>query len=52
MNNGTFTKITNYKFLGKTFFSKEEIFRGIEYQLQIAQDYFNLEFNLNKKDQE
>lgn len=56
MNNEFFTKTTNYKFLGKTLFSKEEIFSGIEYQgqiyqIQVKQDYFNSEFDLKKKEQ-
>lgn len=53
MNNEFFTKTTNYKLFGKTLFSKEEIFSGVEYQgqiyqIQVKQDYYNSEFNLNK----
>lgn len=55
MNNEFFTKTTNFKFLGKTFFTKEEIFSGVEYQgqiyqIQVKQDYFNSEFNIDKKE--
>lgn len=56
MNNEFFTKTTNYKVLGKTLFTKEEIFSGVEYQGQIYQihvnqDYFKSEFDLKKKEQ-
>lgn len=55
MNNEFFTKTTNHKLFGKTFYTKEEIFSGVEYEGQIYQitvssDYFNNEFNLKKKD--
>lgn len=53
MNNEFFIKTTNYKLFGKTLFSKEEIFSGCEYQgqiyqIQVNQDYYNSEFDLNK----
>lgn len=55
MNNEFFTKTTNYKILGKTIFSKEEVFSGMEYEGQIynitvSPNYYNSEFNINKKD--
>ena len=56
MNNEFFTKTTNYKVLGKTLFTTEEIFSGVEYQgqiyqIQVNQDYFKSEFDLKKKEQ-
>lgn len=55
MQNNFWTKTTNYKFLGKTLFTKEEICSDMQYegqifQVQVTQDYFNSEFDLNKKD--
>lgn len=55
MNNEFFTKTTNFKILGKTVFTKEEIFSGVEYEgqiytIQVNQDYYNKEFDINKKD--
>lgn len=52
MNNNFWTKQTNYKFLGKTLFSKEEICSDIQYEgeiykVQVTQDYFNSEFKIN-----
>lgn len=35
MDNNFWTKITNYKFLGKTLFSKEEICSDVSYQGEI-----------------
>ncbi|MBQ2284585.1 MAG: hypothetical protein II244_02835 [Clostridia bacterium] len=57
MNNEFFTKTTNYKILGKTLFTKEEIFSGVEYQGQIYQisvskDYYNSEFKTDEKKKE
>ena len=42
------------KFLGKILFTKEEIcsdtnYEGQIYQIQVNQDYYNSEFNLDKK---
>lgn len=53
MNNEFFTKTTNYKILGKTLFSKEEVFSGMEYpgqiyQISVNQDYYNSEFKIKK----
>lgn len=55
MNNNFWTKTTNYKFLGKTLFTKEEIcfdtnYEGQIYQVQVTQDYFNSEFDINKNE--
>jgi len=52
MDNNFWTKTTNYKFLGRTFFTKEEICSDIQYQgeiykVQVTQDYFNSEFKTN-----
>lgn len=57
MNNNFWTKTTNFKFLGKTLFTKEEIcsdiqYEGQIYQIQVKQDYYNSEFDLKKKDKE
>ena len=57
MNNEFFTKTTNYKVLGKTLFTKEEIFSGVEYEgtiytIQVNPNYYNQEFDTNKKDNE
>lgn len=54
MQNNFWTKTTNYKFLGKILFTKEEIcsdtnYEGQIYQIQVNQDYYNSEFNLDKK---
>lgn len=56
MQNNFWTKTTNYKFLGKILFTKEEIYsdtnyEGQIYQIQVSQDYYNSEFNLNKKNE-
>lgn len=56
MNNNFWTKTTNYKFLGKILFTKEEIcsdtnYEGQIYQIQVNQDYYNSEFNLDKKNE-
>lgn len=53
MNNNFWTKTTNYKFLGKVLFTKEEIcsditYQGEIYQIQVRKDYFDSEFNLNQ----
>lgn len=55
MDNDFWTKTTNYKLFGKTIFTKEEIcsevqYEGQMYTIQINQDYYNKEFDLNKKD--
>lgn len=56
MNNDFWTKTTNWKLLGKyTIFTKEEICSEIQYEgqiynVQISQDYYNSEFDLNKKE--
>ena len=55
MNNNFWTKTTNYKFLGKTLFTKEEIcsdmqYEGQIYQINVNQDYYNSEFKINKDD--
>jgi len=51
MNNDFWTKTTNYKFLGKTLFSKEEIcsemqYEGQIYQVNVSPEYFKNEFDL------
>lgn len=56
MQNNFWTKTTNYKFLGKILFTKEEIcsdtnYEGQIYQIQVRQDYYNSEFNLDKKNE-
>ena len=56
MQNYFWTKTTNYKFLGKILFTKEEIcsdtnYEGQIYQIQVNQDYYNSEFNLDKKNE-
>ena len=53
MNNNFWTKTTNFKLLGKTLFTKEEICSEVEYEgqiynIQIRQDYYNQEFDINK----
>jgi hypothetical protein len=55
MNNNFWTKTTNYKFLGKVLFTKEEIcsdtqYEGQIYQINVSSDYYSSEFDLNKKD--
>lgn len=55
MNNDFWTKTTNFKFLGKTIFTKEEIcsemqYEGQIYQVNVSQDYYKSEFNLNKNE--
>jgi hypothetical protein len=55
MDNDFWTKTTNYKLFGKTIFSKEEIcsevqYEGQIYQVQVKQDYYNQEFDINNKD--
>lgn len=51
MDNTFWTKLTNYKLFGRIIFSKEEIVQeGQIIQLYVKQDYFNSEFDLNKKD--
>lgn len=57
MNNNFWTKTTNYKFLGKTLFTKEEIcsdtqYEGQIYNVQIRQDCFNSEFDIKKNNKE
>ena len=57
MNNEFFTKTTNYKIFGKILFTKEEIFRGVEYEGQLYQitvnkDYYDSEFKTNEKKKE
>lgn len=57
MNNEFFTKTTNFKLFGKTFFTKEEIFSGIEYQgeiynVHVSKDYYNSEFKTDEKKKE
>jgi hypothetical protein len=54
MNNNFWTKITNFKILGKTIFSKEEIcseknYEENEFKVYITQDYFNKEFDVKEK---
>jgi len=54
MENNFWTKTTNYKILGYTIFTKEEIcqesqYEGQIYQIEVKKDYFDSEFNLNKK---
>lgn len=54
MNNETWTKITNFKLFGKNFLTIEEICQEIQYegqiyQIEITKDYYDSEFNLNKK---
>ena len=54
MNNNFWTKITNFKILGKTIFSKEEIcteknYEENEFKVYITQEYFNDEFDIEKK---
>lgn len=56
MQNNFWTKTINYKFLGKILFTKEEIcsdtnYEGQIYQIQVNQDYYNSEFNLDKKNE-
>lgn len=51
MNNDFWTKTTNFKFLGKTLFSKEEIctemqYEGQIYQVNVTPEYFKNEFDL------
>lgn len=56
MNNNFWTKTTKWNFLGKyTLFAKEEVcsdiqYEGQIYQIQVNQDYYNSEFDLNKKE--
>lgn len=56
MDNNFWVKTTNFKILGKTLFTKEEIcsdmqYQGEFYQINVMQDYYNSEFNIkNKKD--
>lgn len=57
MNNNFWTKITNFKILGKTIFSKEEIcteknYEENEFKVYITQEYFNDEFDIEKKKKE
>lgn len=52
--NVSFVKITNYKFLGKVLFTKEEIYtenscEGEPFKIIVNQDYFNKEFDIGKK---
>ena len=54
MNNNFWTKITNFKIFGKTIFSKEEIcteknYEENEFKVYITQDYFNKEFDIERK---
>lgn len=54
MNNNFWTKITNFKILGKTIFSKEEIcteknYEENEFKVYITQDYFNKEFDVKEE---
>jgi len=56
MNNDFWTKTTKFKLFDKyTLFTKEEIcsevnYEGQIYQITVNQDYYNSEFDLNKKD--
>ena len=51
MDNTFWIKLTRYRLFGIIIFSKEEIIQeGQVVQIQVKQDYFNSEFNLNKKD--
>lgn len=51
MDNAFWIKQTHFKLFGLKIFSKEEIIQeGQAIQIQIKQDYFNSEFDLNKKD--
>lgn len=54
MDNNFWVKTTNYKILGKILFSKEEIcsdmsYQGEIYKINVTQDYYNSEFDINKK---
>lgn len=54
MQNNFWTKITNYKILGKTLFTKEEICSDVNYQgeiynIQVTNDYFKSEFDIKKE---
>ena len=54
MNNNFWNKIINYKILGKTIFSKEEIcteknYKENEFKVYISQEYFNDEFDVKEK---
>lgn len=56
MNNEFWTKTTHFKLFGKVFFTKEEICSDIEYQgqiynIQVSQDYYKSEFDMNKKNE-
>lgn len=55
MQHDFWTKTTNFKLFGKTIFTKEEIgnetSRDSEYTIIVTQDYFNKEFDLNKKNE-
>ena len=51
MNNDFWIKTTNFKFLGKTLFTKEEIctdtqYEGEIYQVNVSPEYFKSEFDL------
>ena len=52
MKSDFYIKTTNYKLLGKTIFTTEEIFTNVEcegqiYNLNISKDYFDSEFKIN-----
>lgn len=54
MNNNFWTKITNFKILGKTIFSKEEIcseknYEENKFKVYITQEHFNDEFDIKEK---
>jgi hypothetical protein len=53
MNNNFWTKITNFKILGKTIFSKEEICKETNYdkdylEIYVTPDYYKSEFDVDK----
>ena len=57
MNTNFWQKITNYKMFGKTIFSKEEIctdknYEENEFKVYITDEYFNDEFDIEKKKKE
>lgn len=53
MLNNFWTKTTNFKILGKTIFSKEEICneteRDSDYTIIVTEDYFKKEFDFENK---
>ena len=54
MNNDFWIKTTNFKFLGKTLFTKKEIcsdmqYEGQIYQVNVSPEYFKSEFDLKNE---